>query len=203
MEYVERERALSLYRQLLGYHRERPPMNLDRIDTLRLRGERLARRHAEIWEAMGADAALMATLGGAWSTAEAREKLEWNVRQWEQHGHGQWLFFLREGGTFVGRGGIRKMMVNQTEEIELGYSVMPALWGYGYAPEMATKALNIAFTTFHYPSVVAFTGIQNRRSERVMQKLGFQFEATIDHGGAPHVLYRLRNPNTADEADGK
>lgn len=178
-------------------------MNLDRIETLRLRGERLAPRHAEIWRAMGADATLMAPLGGPWNSEQAREKLRWNLRQWHENGHGQWLFFLREGGTFVGRCGIRKMPVNQREEIELGYSVMPAWWGKGYAPEMSTKALDIAFTTFHYPSVVAFTRLENHRSERVMQKLGFQFEATIVHAGEPHVLYRLRNPNITDAGNGE
>ena len=178
-------------------------MNLDRIETLRLRGERLALRHAEIWRAMGADAALMATLGGVWSPAQARAKLEWNLRQWEENGHGQWLFLLREGETLVGRGGIRKMMVNQRDEIELGYSVTPALWGQGYATEMSTKALEIAFTTFHYPSVVSFTRIDNGRSERVMQKLEFQFEATIVHAGEQHLLYRHRNPNMRDAGDGK
>jgi RimJ/RimL family protein N-acetyltransferase len=152
---------------------------------------------------MGADATLMATLGGTWSPAQARERLEWNLRHWQEHGHGQWLFFLREDETFVGRGGIRRMLVNQREEIERGYSVMPAFWGQGYAPEMASRALELAFTEFHYPSVVAFTLLDNRRSERVMQKLGFQFEATILHAGAPHVLYRLWNPNMPDPGGGK
>jgi [ribosomal protein S5]-alanine N-acetyltransferase len=114
-------------------------MNLTRIDTRRLRGERLAPHHADIWLAMGADATLMPTFGGAWSPAEAREKLDWNLRQWQENGHGQWLFFLQHGGTFVGRCGIRKMPVNQREEIELGYSIMPALWGQGYAPRWPPK----------------------------------------------------------------
>ena len=47
---------------------------------------------------------------------------------------------------------------------------------------------------FLNPSVVALTLVGNRRPERVMQKLGFSFEAEITHAGLPHVLYRLAHP---------
>ena len=148
---------------------------------------------------MATDPILMATLGGVWTEEQAREKLRWNCDQWEQHGHGQWLFSLEGAGTFVGRCGIRKLVVNGREEVELGYAVMPALWGNGFAAEMARAALQVAFDSFHYPSVVAFTLVDNRRSERVMQRLGFSFEAEIVHAGLPHVLYRLAHPGQAAE----
>jgi [ribosomal protein S5]-alanine N-acetyltransferase len=164
---------------------------LDTVETHRLRGERIHPRHWGMWRSMGADPALMATLGGTWTEEQAREKLLWNCDQWARHGHGQWLFFLKDGGALVGRSGIRKMVVNGKEEVELGYAVLPELWGKSFAPEMGGKALEVAFESFHYPSVVAFTLVGNRRSERVIQRLGFSFEAEIIHAGLPHVLYRL------------
>ena len=115
----------------------------DTVETARLRGERLAFRHWDIWRGMGTDARVMATLGGIWTEAQAREKLEWNCRHWEQNGHGQWLFFMKDDSRFVGRCGIRKMIVNAKEEVELGYSVMPELWGQGIAPEMGVAALHL------------------------------------------------------------
>lgn len=104
------------------------------------------------------------------------------------------MFFENENGSFVGRGGIRRMIVNDNEEIELGYALMPEYWGKGLATEIGEKALSIAFERFCYPSVVCFTLADNKRSERVMQKIGFSFEGTIIHAGMPHVLYRYRNP---------
>jgi RimJ/RimL family protein N-acetyltransferase len=168
---------------------------LDTLETHRLRGERIHPRHWEIWRSMGANAALMATLGGAWTEEQAREKFLWNCDQWARHGHGQWIFLLKDGGALVGRCGIRRMVVNEKEEVELGYAVLPELWGKGFAPEMGRKALAVAFDAFHYPSVVAFTLLDNHRSERVMQKLGFSREAEILHAGLPHVLYRLVHPD--------
>jgi [ribosomal protein S5]-alanine N-acetyltransferase len=175
----------------------------DTVEAVRLRGERLASRHWDIWRRMGTDARLMATLGGIWTDAQAREKLESHCHHWDQYGHGQWLFFMKDSAHFVGRCGIRKMIVNAKEEVELGYSVIPELWGQGYAPEMGVTALNVAFGQFGYPSVVAFTLVNNVRSGRVIRKLGFSFEGLIIHAGQRHVLYRRHNPNTAMQAPGQ
>ena len=153
------------------------------VETRRLRGERLTTRHWDHWLRMGTDPRLMATLAGVWTEAQAREKLVWNIRQWEQNGHGQWLFFMKDSARLVGRCGIRKMVVNAKEEVELGYAVMPESWGKGFATEMGAKALQVAFEQLRYPSVVAFTLLNNGPSERVMQKLGFSFEDHIVHTG--------------------
>ncbi len=175
--------------------------SLDTVETRRLYGERVHLGHWDIWRRMSADALLMATLGGVWTEAQAREKLLWNCGQWEQHGHGQWLFFLKSTAECVGRCGIRKMAVNQKEEIELGYSVVPTVWGQGLATEMGDRALRVSFDHFSHPSVVAFTLVDNDRSVRVMHKLGFSFEAEIIHAGRPHVLYRRRNPSSVVEGN--
>lgn len=171
----------------------------DTVETLRLRGERLNLGHWDLWLWMGGDPRLMATLGGIWTEAQAREKLEWNIQQWEQNGHGQWLFFMKDSPRLIGRCGIRKMVVNAKEEVELGYAVRPEFWGNGFATEMGAKALQVAFEQLGYPSVVAFTLLNNGPSERVMRKLGFSFENRIMHAGQPHVLYRHRNPNTGKQ----
>jgi RimJ/RimL family protein N-acetyltransferase len=169
-------------------------MQIELIETERLRGERIGQSHWKLWMSMGSNSEVMATLGGIWSQEQAQEKLQWNCEQWQRYGHGQWIFFAKKTGLFVGRGGIRAMTVDGNEEIELGYALMPAYWSRGLATEIGKKALSIAFEQFHYPSVVCFTLVDNKRSERVMQKIGFAFEGQIVHAGLPHVLYRYHNP---------
>jgi [ribosomal protein S5]-alanine N-acetyltransferase len=98
----------------------------------------------------------MATLGGIWSEEKAHKKLQWNCQQWNDYGHGQWIFFDRLTGRFVGRGGIRKVILMDNEEVELGYLLMPEFWGQGFAAEIGAKAVSIAFNYFSYPSVVGY-----------------------------------------------
>jgi RimJ/RimL family protein N-acetyltransferase len=42
---------------------------------------------------------------------------------------------------------------------------------------------------------VGLTLDNNKKSERILQKLGFTFEENIVLAGMPHILYRYQNPN--------
>ncbi|MBD2731236.1 GNAT family N-acetyltransferase [Nostoc sp. FACHB-892] len=170
-------------------------MQVELIETHRLRGERVRKLHCHIWLDMGSNPEVMATLGGTWSREKAQEKMRWNCEQWERYGHGQWMFFDKATEAFVGRGGIRRVIVNANEEVELGYALMPEFWGKGLAVEIGKKVVSIAFDVFCYPSVVCYTLANNKKSEKVMQKIGFSFEGNITHANMPHVLYRYRNPS--------
>ncbi len=85
-------------------------------------------------------------------------------------------------------------MVNEKPEVELGYALMPEFWGHELAIEIGNQALAIAFNHFNYPSVVCYTLVDNYKSQRVMQKIGFVFEENIIHANLPHVMYRYQNP---------
>ncbi|MGL5941193.1 MAG: GNAT family N-acetyltransferase [Waterburya sp.] len=168
-------------------------MPIELIETRRLKGERVQESHLPLWSKMGSNSTVMATLGGTWSQEKTQEIIQWNCEQWKHYRHGQWTFFDRVTAAFVGRGGIRRVTVNEQEEVELGYALMPEFWGQGLAVEIGEKALLIAFNKFNYPSVVGYTLIDNKRSQRVMEKIGFSFESNIVHANLPHVLYRYQN----------
>lgn len=170
-------------------------MQVELIETQRLRGERVCESHWHLWREMGSNSKVMATLGGTWNKEKAENKMKLNLEQWKCYGHGQWIFFDKITGLFAGRGGIRKVIVNENEEIELGYALMPEFWGQGLAAEIGEKALSIAFGQFSYSSVVCYSLVSNKKSERVMQKIGFTFEGNIIQANQPHVLYRYQNPD--------
>jgi [ribosomal protein S5]-alanine N-acetyltransferase len=170
-------------------------MQIKLIETNRLRGEKIQESHLPFWIKMGSNPTVMETLGGTWNQKKAHQKIQWNCEQWERYGHGQWTFFDKITEEFVGRGGIRRVTVNEQEEVELGYALMPEFWGQGLAVEIGEKTLSIAFNQFNYLSVVCYTLIDNKRSQRVMEKIGFAFEGNIIHANQPHVLYRYQNPN--------
>ena len=165
-------------------------IQMDCIETLRLRGERVKKSHLPLWKIMGSNSQVMATMGGIWTQEKARQKIQLNIQHWEQYGHGQWTFFDRVTKKFVGRGGIRKVTVNEKSEVELGYALMPEFWGQGLAVEIGKKSLSIAFNQFQYPSVVCYTLVDNKKSQRVMEKIGFCFESNMIRASQPHVLYR-------------
>ena len=85
--------------------------------------------------------------------------------------------------------------------VEIGWRLAADHWGHGYATEAAQRVLQRAFTDDGLSDVVSFTTETNRRSRRVMERLGMHHSRAedFDHPSLPadhplirHVLYRLR-----------
>ncbi len=81
--------------------------------------------------------------------------------------------------------------------VEVGWSITPARWGEGLAPEAARAALDWGFDRCALDEVVSFTMRENLASQRVMQKLGMGFVRDFERSGFPHVLYATRRRSIA------
>jgi len=62
---------------------------------------------------------------------------------------------------------------------ELGYVLHRAFWGRGYAVEAATLLLGHAFDHLHLNRVEALCATPNKRSIRVLEKLGMRHEGVL------------------------
>ncbi|MEQ8620545.1 MAG: GNAT family N-acetyltransferase [Thalassobaculaceae bacterium] len=83
---------------------------------------------------------------------------------------------------------------------EVGWRLSRAAWGKGYASEAAAASLAFAFDVLDRDEVVAFTAVQNERSQAVMRRIGMTRDESgdFDHPLLPeghrllrHVLYRI------------
>lgn len=144
---------------------------------------------------MDRDPGFMALLGGIRDGAQTAAYLDRNLKHWDEHGFGLWMLREREGNRFVGRAVLRHLLVEQEDEVEVGYGFYPGYWGRGLAVEIATACLGFARTALRLSSVVAITHPDNVRSRRVMTKLGLVYERDFMHEGVLHVLYRTVGPN--------
>jgi len=160
--------------------------------TDRLIVERITEAHFDELLRMHRDEKVMATLGGV-RTEEAWTRAFFNQSNthWNQHGFGLWVFRDKANGKFVGRGGLRHIVVGGNKEVELAYALMSDYWGQGLATEIASISLKIGFERLHFTNIVCFTMTTNYASQRVMQKAGFIYEREIIHANLPHVLYRM------------
>lgn len=104
--------------------------------------------------------------------------------------------------TFIGFVGLSKprFSAHFTPCVEVGWRLVHAAWGHGYATEAARAALAYGFDTLALDEIVSFTVPANVRSRRIMEKLGMTSEPHDDfdhpsleegHALRRHVLYRL------------
>jgi RimJ/RimL family protein N-acetyltransferase len=123
---------------------------------------------------------------------QAEDMLRRFVADWRANGFGWWYFRERDGGDYVGEVGLQRTRVDGVPVVEIGWLLLPAHWGRGYATEAATAALAYGFETVGLDEIVAFTMPHNQASRRVMEKLGMTYDRDFQHAGLPHLLYRLR-----------
>ena len=167
-------------------------VEVDTFLTPRLAAERLRDSHLADLRRMHADEKVMATLGGVRGEAETLALLDDNIEHWARHGFGLWIFCDRSSGEFAGRGGLRHVEIEGTDEVELAYALLVPYWGRGLATEMGAAILEVGCDRIGLEDIVCFTTTANRASRRIMEKLGFRYERDFERAGLPHVLHRLR-----------
>ena len=153
---------------------------------------------------MNADANVRRFYPSLLSRAESDASIE---RYKEMYARDGFCFFaaeLRETRAFIGCIGLQRMSfalprVSQPA-FEIGWRLIPEVWGHGMATEGASAVLRFAFFEKRLSEVVAITVPTNLPSRRVMEKLGMTHDPAddFDHPNIPHghplqrhVLYRI------------
>jgi [ribosomal protein S5]-alanine N-acetyltransferase len=169
-------------------------VSIDTLSTERLVLERMGRAHLDDMTALWADPKVGAHLGGVRTPEQVERWMDVNETHWDQHGFGFWAAHDRETGEFLGYVGLLRRRVDDEEEVELSYGLLPHRWGQGLASEMAEAALTTADLALGMPEVVALVLPSNAASRRIIEKSGFRFEREVSHAGQTHMLYRHRVP---------
>lgn len=167
-------------------------MVLDKIETENLIGTRIQEDDLGALYRMYTNEEVMYTLGGTKLFREAKELHTRMMEHWEKHDFGIYILRDRKTGEFAGRGGLKKVTIEGKEEVEVLYALMPQFWGKGLALEIARKSIDLAFEHLNINDLICFTWVENKRSQRVMEKAGFKFEKNFTHYDLPHILHRLK-----------
>jgi len=151
---------------------------------------------------MNADPRVMEFFSGL-LTAEASDELVDRAEQhFAEHRFGPFAVELAQKKTFLGFISLSIPAFDAPFQpaVEIGWRLSADSWGRRLATEGATAVIHHAFETLKLASLVSFTVPENRRSRRVMEKLGMVHDphADFDHPFLPeahplrrHVLYRL------------
>lgn len=93
---------------------------------------------------------------------------------------GRWAVNEKATGKFVGSFAV--IFIEDTQLIQLGYSLLPQEWSKGYATELTKAGLKYVFEKMKLPLIYAVTETANIASQNVLLKAGFIKEIEFKEG---------------------
>lgn len=152
--------------------------------------------------AINQDPKVMECLLRAMTEAETAAMIEKIQKHFKQHGFGLFACILKQTSNCIGLVGLNipEFIAHFTPCVEIGWRLSSEAWGKGYATEAAKAVLKAGFEQFNLQEIVAFTVPSNKRSIRVMEKIGMtrDLNGDFDHPKVPndhplktHILYRI------------
>lgn len=105
---------------------------------------------------------------------ESEETFEKYLAAYSAYGFTRWKLTLKDG-TFIGTTGIMRVIDHQAlgTHDEIGWRLLPAFWGKGYATEAARTAQIDAQARCGLCDIITYTSPDNSVSEAVMKRLGY------------------------------
>ena len=122
-------------------------------------------------------------------------------KHFEENGFTFFAVDTLDNGEFIGFIGIVRTSFEEyfTPCVEIGWRLKTAAWGKGYATEGALRCLEHGFTTLGFKEIYSFTPLVNKRSERVMTKIGMKRFGEFNHPKLEkghdleqHTLYKIK-----------
>jgi RimJ/RimL family protein N-acetyltransferase len=166
------------------------------IETERLIMEPFNPSHRLGLNRMNSDPKVMEFLsGGIPDTLDQTDASIARVQErWKKYGYSWWALILRETGELIGAACLQNLSHKEGEPLEIGWRLVPAHHGKGYASEAGQAAADFAFDHIGVDFVKAVCHPDNHASEAVMKRLNMQPLGIEIHYDEPCTTYRLDKP---------
>ena len=114
------------------------------------------------------------------------------VRARERNGlPSQFALLDRPDERLIGYCGFFAQVVDDVEELEIGYRLHPDYWGQGLATEAARAVRDHGFNELHLPRLISLIHPDNAASRRVAEKNGMSLEKKTVFRGFPTLVFGI------------
>jgi ribosomal-protein-alanine N-acetyltransferase len=177
-------------------------MNDYYFETKRLYFRNWKESDKPVFAEMNADPDVMKYFVNSLNIAQSNAFAERIQKQINEKKYGLWAVELKENKQFIGFIGYNytDFPSDFTPCIEIGWRLHKAFWDNGYATEGAKACLNYGFNVLNLNEIYSFTSFINKKSQKIMQKIGMKKVKEFNHPNVPdtnvlnrHVLYRIIN----------
>lgn len=103
--------------------------------------------------------------------------------------YGRWAAIQKEDDHFVGS--FACIPIENSVEMQLGYSLLQPEWGKGFATELTLAGLRYVFTQTELREIFGITEAANTASQKVLLKAGFSYFKTYLEGEKELFKYQF------------
>jgi RimJ/RimL family protein N-acetyltransferase len=174
-------------------------MSFPELETERLRLRMFCHSDTDAYADMCADPEIMRFLGDGkpMSRDMAWRNMATVMGHWHLRGYGFWAVEEKSTGELVGRVGCWNP--EGWPGIEVGWTILRAAWGQGFAVEAGRAAMDWAFQQLNLESLSSVIRTGNDRSVRVAEKLGESWDYTLELMGYECQIYTITREKWARE----
>ena len=122
---------------------------------------------------------------------DALKRLQVLLNHWKLRNYGMFVVEDRKSGEPMGYCGLRYL--KEVDAIELGSIFGKRSWGRGIGPDAAKLCMEYAKEALDVESMVSLTRPENNRSQKVLERLGFEHCPELDdtYHGCNHLFYLI------------
>ncbi|RFC55346.1 GNAT family N-acetyltransferase [Brumimicrobium aurantiacum] len=132
---------------------------------------------------LNADTEVMEHFPKSLDRQETMEFIQRLKAHYETHGYNYFAVELLENGELLGFIGLayQNYEVDFLPAVDIGWRLKKSAWGKGYATEGALRCLDFGFNNLNLEKIISTCTLQNKKSEKVMQKIGMKKVKKFKH----------------------
>ena len=108
--------------------------------------------------------------------------------------------FLKARGNDIGFAGLKYL--EELDEVDVAYRLLPAFWGQGLATEAALASVRYGFAKLGLKRIIGLTMPENVASIRVLEKAGLHYTEEVSFWGHRFSKYTISS-TLAQPASGR
>ncbi|OFX83233.1 MAG: hypothetical protein A2W99_12565 [Bacteroidetes bacterium GWF2_33_16] len=121
----------------------------------------------------------------------ARDWINFQFKRYAENRYGHHALINKDTNEFIGMCGLLTQIVEDKQEIEIGYSLLPKFWGFGYATEAAIFFRDFGFGHEKLDHIISIIDIRNIASQNVAKKNGMTINRQIRYHDLDVYIFQI------------
>ncbi|RAM53471.1 MAG: GNAT family N-acetyltransferase [Hapalosiphonaceae cyanobacterium JJU2] len=126
--------------------------------------------------AIYADPVVMKFYPKPYTREQTQQQVERIMNMYKERGWSLWATIYKADQKLIGRCGLMLQLVDEQQEVEIGYLLAKEYWGQGLATEAAIACRNYGFQELGLNRLISLIDPRNIASQKVAIKNGMKYE---------------------------